>query len=195
MNTETIEPTERLLDTFRAAVNVEIPNIELVPPTSAMAAKITALFEGDGDVFTIFNYEKSQMKIFVKGIEKADAINLLINHKFKFGEQTLTITIVSVAENGKVEELEPPDYDLSLEGMFNLFQIAFKGNPYVKGYQKIHDPFFSCDYYIILTSREACRIKDDNASSPKGYTCELACDIMKEIFDIPGYILPSTLCW
>ena len=83
--------------------------------------KITKLFGEDPDIRVIFNEEEYHIQLFVKGDQKANAINELLPDMVEFGNVTVKISVIP--ENIEFNSNE------------EIIKAAFKGNPvfsYVK---------------------------------------------------------------
>ena len=78
-------------------------------PVTYCACKIASFFAGDPDVFTSFNYLKSELRILVKGDKKAGAINALIKHEHVLGSMKLLVTVTHVKDGGEWEDLKMVD--------------------------------------------------------------------------------------
>lgn len=97
------------------AMETDFGNVSLVSPWVDFFYKVSALFHEDPDVAVIFNNEKYELVLLVKGADKAEAIQKLIGTERKLGDRIVKITV----NTAKYADLTKADY----------IRKAFAGNP------------------------------------------------------------------
>lgn len=76
---------------------------------------------------------------------------------------------------------------------FNLLTVAFTGNKIISKTQVIVDEWFGKTYYFVQASKVAKAFYVDNISSPTGNDAALPETLIKYGFNLPSYVLVSTL--
>lgn len=198
MKNITIDENSSLLIRLRGSNKGEcgsempVEQVELYPPTTYQAKKIAAFFDGDKDVFTHFNFNKSLLTVYVKGIEKAEAVGFLLKRKFEFGGLTLDVKVVQVIDGGPMEEVPTPTYTITTAALLKYIETMMKGNKFEGDALTYTDPLYQKTYYFYEFAPVVCSYGVDDISNPHGFQSALAVDVFKDIFDVESNILLST---
>ena len=198
MKNISIDENSELLEQLRASnkgeppVNVNGGCVGLFPPTTYEAKKITAFFDGDKDVFTHFNFDENLLIVYVKGIEKAEAVGFLLKRKFEFGSLTLNVKVIQVIDGGPAEWLPAPTHTVTTAALLQYIETMMKGNKFEGDALTYTDPVFHKTYYFYEFAPVVCSYGVDDISNPHGFQSALAVDVFKEIFNFGNAILLST---
>lgn len=170
---------------FKASKEGE--SLKLCPPITEFAAKVDAFFARDPDVYTIFSYDSRKLKVYVKGMKKAEAIGWLLPHNLpsRF-PANIGIEVYRVLENGELEEIPKPTYDVTPSAVAQFAFNMMKGSGIDCEYNSWHDPIMEVDHHFFEFDPVAIKFKNDNLGQPYGYTTMLAADLARELFDFPG---------
>jgi hypothetical protein len=139
------------------------------PPWITHIHYIEHIFGDDPDVTVKSNEELRQVRLFVDGQDKADAIAKLIKKKIAFGDETLTIEVVPCND----------------ETLASTVRKAFAGNEAVS---RIIDrsgsavPFYD-DRVFVLFKPEVVQFYNDNLTDFYGNENTLYHLIAREVFD------------
>lgn len=68
--------------------------LQLVSPWANYYQELNAFFRGDPDVTVVYDEQETEVKIYVRGNEKAAAIDELLPSSREFGTVTLKITVI-----------------------------------------------------------------------------------------------------
>ena len=170
---------------FKASKEGESP--KLCPPVAEFAAKVDAFFSRDPDVYTIFSYDASKLKVYVKGMKKSEAIGWLLPHNLpsRFPVD-IGIEVYRVLENGELEEIPKPTYDVTTSAVVQFAVDMMRGSGIDCEYNSWHDPIMEVDHHFFEFYPVAIKFKNDNLGQPYGYTTMLAADLARELIDFPG---------
>ena len=143
-------------------------NIKLSAPWVTYFRKLEALFGEDPDIDVRLDEDKYIITLYVKGNDKADALNQLLPYKKEFGGVTVGINVVPANED-----------DLSKE---DLFSIAFRGNP-AFSYMTSIDGILSNRFTYVVFKNKVVQFYNDNLGDVHGFCSTLYQDLAKEIFE------------
>ena len=130
---------------------------------------VKALFGEDKDVKIKFDENNLDLKLFVSGKKKADAISKLLPTGKTFGNVTLKITVIP--EN--LEAIEKPA---------DVFEAAFEGNPVLSDTVTISGVYENPVTYIVFDKR-VVQYWNDNLGDPHGNRSTLYETLAEEVFD------------
>lgn len=109
--------------------------LQLVSPWINFYHEVNAFFQYDRNVTVIFDEEETEVKLYVNGNEKAEALSELLPDIRKFGNVTLRVSVILANDNPASCYNRSPKtprsrrgYDSSTETE-GLFFTAFSGNP------------------------------------------------------------------
>lgn len=129
--------------------------------------KIDALFGCDPDITVKYDEEEKEVKLLVKGTDKADALYALLPNEVKFGNEVLRIKICPANESISLSE---------------AFARAFIGNPLFKHAFDIHPEGSSNAFTFVMFKPEVIQYWNDNLGDPHGIVTTLAQDLAKDVF-------------
>ena len=138
--------------------------VSLSSPWSIYFRQVQALFKKDPSVQVELDYDTPELKIYVVGAEKADALTKLLPKKKEYGDVTLIIYVIPAI---RIDE------DLK-----DVFEKAFRGNEAFV--DTVHLESFQQDY--ILFKKEVVQYFDDDLSDAHGICSTLYQDLAKDVF-------------
>lgn len=144
--------------------------VKLAPPWITLFNEIKAMFGNDPDITVEYNEDNNDIRLYVNGQEKADAITQLLPTERKYGNVVVKVTVVPANKLGK-EKL-------------SLFRKAFEGNP-AFSYVKDIPGVFSVSYVVF--KNKVVQFFDDNLGDINGNRSTLYEEIARDIFeDVAG---------
>ena len=143
--------------------------VALQAPWILCFRRLKQLFQYDSDVQVERGNNDEEIKLYVKGTHKAEALNQLLWKEKQFGNITVKITIIPDNEDVEATYTE-------------LFEDAFKGNPVFRFGKHVSGQLGTFDF-IVFTAIPA-QYYSDNLFDYKGCTTELFEDMAKDIFDV-----------
>ena len=151
-------------------------NAKISPPWVEYWGKLLTLFGDDPDISMDFEEEKKEIKMYVNGADKADALTRLLEPEIDFGGVKLLITVI------------PSNEEVS-DAM--LIEHALKGNPHVT--QFIHgDPSKPFSFNYVMFRKEVAQFNNDNMGDPYGNTSCLYADLARELLGSDKDVMYST---
>lgn len=151
----------------------ESNNTCIISPWAEHAKKIEALFENDPDVRVEYNNDVPEVKLYVIGTDKAQAIGKILPESVNFGNINLEITVI-------------PDNDIRSASPDVLFRTAFLGNPAFSFATTIGGLTSNTFTYVVFKP-EVVQYHNDDISDVYGNRSTLYQQLAKEVSnDIPG---------
>lgn len=145
-------------------------NVKLSPPWIVFYEEIEALFREDPAVKVDYDGDTNEIKLYVEGAEKADALTQLLPAEKTFGNITVKVTVIPA-------NMEGPS-------RLQLFQKAFEGNP---AFVYIHESSGIFDFDYVVFKAKVVQYESDNTGDLNGLTSTLYQDIAKDVFeDVSG---------
>ena len=146
--------------------------VKLSSPWVTYFNEIKALFSEDPDIKVIFDEESKtpEVKLYVNGQKKVDALEKLLPKEKVFGNVIVRTTIIPA-------NLEDP----ANEDMVQLFSDAFAGNPVLSRIKSVAGDFsFNADYLVF--KKKVVQFFNDDLSDVDGKCSTLYQDIAKDVF-------------
>lgn len=144
--------------------------LKLSPPWNTFVSELKALFGEDPDIEIQYEDGDYEVKLYVAGDAKADALAQLIPAERVYGNVVLKVTIVPANKNG-IDEA-------------SLIEAAFKGNPVLKEMLRLKTPFGEYDYAVFR--KQVVQFFNDDMTDPHGNKSTLYEDIAKDVFGDTG---------
>jgi len=145
--------------------------VTMSAPWTIYSQQIAALFEKDSAVNVVFDGETKDLKLYVKGQAKAEALEKLLPAEKDFGGVKLKITVIPANE-----EMTP----------IELIRNAFSGNPALEEIITGDNPMTS-DFNYVIFRREVVQYWADNLGDANGVVTTLYQDLAREVLgDFPG---------
>lgn len=138
---------------------------KLSSPWTIFYRQVEALFIEDPAVTVIFDEEAVELKIYVEGATKAEAIEALLPSEKVFGNVTVKISVIP-SNVGNMDRI-------------SLIQKAFEGNPALK--EIISGELFTTPIHYVVFEKEVVQFFVDNLSDAHGVYSTLYQDLAKEI--------------
>lgn len=147
--------------------NLENAKIKLAPPWIEYVNKLTALFAKDPSIKIVYDNGENEVKLYVDGQAKADALTQLLPATKEFGNVVLKITVVPANK---------------LKSVIDLYRAAFDGNDAFVESWTAQGVFTNPITYIIF-KKEVVQFYNDNLGDAHGNMSTLYQDIAKDIFE------------
>lgn len=158
--------------------------LQLVSPWVNYYHEMNAFFKKDRNVTVVYDEEETEIKLYVEGAEKADALTKLIPASREFGNVTLKITIIPA-------NCEPANYETpyrrprySVRTLANetaaLFNIAFRDNPAFLFTERIS--LQTNDIIYVVFRNEVVQYYNDDLGDYHGQCSTLYQNIAADIF-------------
>lgn len=140
--------------------------LKLSPPWNTFVSELRILFAADPDVKIEYEDGSYEVKLFVEGEQKAEALARLIPAERVYGNVLLKVTVVPANKEEESDEA--------------LFRAAFDGNSAVDEIRNITTPYGDMSYVIF--KKEVVQFFNDELSDPHGYKSTLYEDIARDVF-------------
>ena len=141
--------------------------LNLSSPWMIFFREIEALFKDDPDITVAFDENINAIKLYVRNLEKADALGQILPKERTFGNVTVKVDVI-------------PANTLQ-EDRFVLFQKAFKGNP-AFAYAKTVEGTFGLMLNFVVFRKKVVQFFTDNLKDIAGNQSTLYQDIATDIF-------------
>jgi len=145
-------------------------NTKLSPPWLNYVNEIKALFGRDPEISILYDDNANEVKLYVEGGDKANALAIILPPEKHFGNVTLKITVVP-ANDG-----EPTSAD--------LVAAAFRDNPVLDDVCVVQTPFGEMSFAVF--AKEVVQYYNDDLTDINGLKSTLYEDIARDVFDIDG---------
>jgi len=141
-------------------------NLKLSPPWVTYVSELKALFGEDPDIRIEYRDDTYEVKLFVDGADKADALSELLPAQRVYGNVVFSTTVAPA--NG----LET--------GTAGLIEKAFKGNPALSDIMCVPTPFGEMQY--VMFRKKVVQYYNDELCDPHGNVSTLYEDIARDVF-------------
>lgn len=141
--------------------------LKLCSPWINYYREIEALFGADKDINIVFDEENYILKLFVNGVEKAEALARLLPAEREFGSVTVKTEVIPANPMG--------------DSIGNVYKAAFKNNPVLVNFETIETPFGTMNYAVF--SNDVVQYPNDNIGDINGLRSTLYQEIAKDVFN------------
>ena len=141
--------------------------MNLTAPWIVFCREIEALFNNDKDIVLKFDEESKEIKLFVKGEAKANALTKILPMTRTFGNVTVTVSVIP-SNQGKTTTIRD-------------FEVAFEGNPALAYTKEVERVVGGSHDYIVFQNK-VVQFFNDDISDINGYKSTLYQDIAKDVF-------------
>lgn len=152
--------------------------IKLSAPWITFYRKVEAMFKYDPDVNVVFDAENYNLKLFVFGNEKAEAIQKLLPPKKVFGEIEMFINVYPSNGEEKTNSGKSRKYRAYQMGVFDT---AFADNP-AYCYEMNASSELPFDIHYVVFAKRVVQYYNDDIGNVNGVCSTLYQDIAKDIF-------------
>ena len=152
--------------------------VKLSAPWIIFYRKVEAMFKYDPNVNVVFDAENYNLKLFVYGTEKAEAIQKLLPSKKIFGEIEMLITVVRSNPEIKMSNGKTRRYHMYHN---DIFDEAFEGNP-AYCYEANASSELPFDIHYVVFAKRVVQYYNDDIGNVNGVCSTLYQDIAKDIF-------------
>ena len=150
--------------------------IKLSPPWVIFYRELVAMFGEDPDIRIEYDVDENEVKLFVNGTEKADALTQLLPVEKEFGNVVLTITVIPA--NNTMKKID-------------VYRKAFEGNP-VYSYAASVEGIMTNSVNYVIFKNQVCQYWADNLGDINGNKSDLYENIARDIFEDKEGIFFST---
>ena len=166
-----------------------MPKLQLVSPWINFYHELQAFFRNDRDVTVIFDEEETEVKLFVNGTDKADALTKLLPESKKFGSVTLKITVVPANAEPRCRSTPYRRRSYAVQRYMNetqeLFSNALCFNPAFAFTDKVD--LQTNEIIYVVFRNEVVQYYNDDLGDYYGQCSTLYQNIAADIFNpIPG---------
>lgn len=144
--------------------------LKLSPPWNTFVSELKALFADDPAVIVKYDEGNYEVKLFVTGERKAEALSKLIPSERVYGNVLLKVTVVPANMDAESDE--------------DLFRAAFEGNLAVNEIKGVTTPFGDLSYVVFR--KEVVQFYNDELSDIHGNKSTLFEDIARDVFGDSG---------
>lgn len=141
--------------------------LKLSAPWIIFYKEIEAMFKFDPAVKVIYDEDKNEVKLYVEGAQKADALTQLLPTEKAFGNVVMKITVVPANKLKAVKE--------------GLYEAAFEGNSALS-YVRSATGIFTNPITYVVFKKEVVQFWTDDLGDINGLRSTLYQDIAKDIF-------------
>lgn len=141
-------------------------DVRLSSPWAIYFRQVQALFAEDPAVKVVFDENANELKLYVEGASKAEAIEKLLPTEMTFGNVVMKITVIP-ANNVNEDKL-------------TLISTAFEGNPALSDI--VSKELFGKPIIYVLFRKEVVQYFNDDLSDAHGICSTLYQDLAKEVF-------------
>ena len=146
----------------------KMSNVKIQAPWYEYFAEVNALFKEDPDVNVTYDDSKYELKLYVNGVKKADALKQIFPEKKSFGNIVMKIMVIPA--------------NIKYEGNpISLFKDAFENNPAVVNIVSGDNPVTSTMNYIVF-KKKVVQYFNDNLGDINGNMSTLYENIARDIF-------------
>lgn len=142
--------------------------MSLAAPWTTYVSELEAMFAGDLDISIVYDECAHEVKLYVNGEKKADALTKILNSEVTFGNVTLKITVIPA--NCKNEE-----------DILDCFRDAFEGNPAMTRVIPVTSPLGT--HRFVMFRNKVVQFYNDQLDDPYGNKYTLYQEIAKDIFN------------
>ena len=140
--------------------------VKLSSPWENLYHEITAMFGKDEDIKIVINDDEKEVRLYVTGQDKADALTTLLPGEYQFGNVVVNIEVIP--SNEKLTKAQ-------------LYRKAFDGNPVFAFAQSVEGIMTNPIHYVVF-AREIATYFCDNLHDIYGNINTLYENIAKDLF-------------
>ena len=140
--------------------------VKLSSPWENLYHEITAMFGRDEDIKNVINDDENEIRLYVTGQDKADALTALLPSEYQFGNIVVNVEIIP--SNEKLTKSQ-------------LYRKAFDGNPVFSFAQSVEGIMTNPIHYVVF-AREVVTYFNDNLHDIYGNINTLYENIAKDLF-------------
>lgn len=154
--------------------------VNLIAPWNEYYEELVAFFAEDPEVTILYDEEAKNIKVLVRGQNKAEALTYLLNSEVDFGEVKLLITVVPANEVKKdIKQFfknanDGEDYKLE-------YRHALNGNE-LFSYTRTIENVMGFNAVFVVFQKKVVQYYNDNLGDLNGMKSTLAEEIARDIF-------------
>lgn len=143
--------------------------LQLSPPWDIHYQKIMAMFGQDSDVHIVYDRDELEIKLYVEGNKKAEALSELLLNEVDFGGNCLRIVVIP--SNVVCDYMSE-----------NKYYTAFQSNPAFRYARTYRQAFASNDLTYVVFANKVVQYFTDSLGDIHGLCSTLYQEIAKDIF-------------
>lgn len=146
--------------------------LKLSSPWEIFYKEIQAMFSEDPCVHVVFDEDNYEVRLYVDGTAKADALSQILTSGKVFGNVSVNVTVI-------------PSNNTTASGVYpvaKLYQAAFEGNRALS-YIRVVDGIFTNDLCYVVFKNKVVQYFNDDLGDANGLCSTLHQELAKDIFE------------
>ena len=168
--------------------------LDLANPVTLAANRIKALIDQIPGLSAAYDYEEKTLTVYVSDFDKGIPLKMLLRRKHDVGGG-LVLNVKAYDVSGvEPEELTPPTWTITDEGMFNNAKALLKGFKYAgfePEFTEIKMPKSKDVFRFIEFSPLAMFYDADTLQNPYGVAAEFPADLFKFAFNCDKFMVST----
>lgn len=168
--------------------------LDLANPVTLAANRIRTLLDKIPGISTAFDYESKTLTVYVADFDKGIPVKMLLKRKHDVGGG-LVLNVKAYDVSGvEPEELTPPTWTITDEGMFNNAKTILRGFKYAgfkPEFSEIKMPKSKDVFRFIELAPLAMFYDADTLQNPYGVAAEFPADLFKFAFDCDRFMVST----
>ena len=168
--------------------------LDLANPVTIAANRIKALIDQIPGMSAAYEYEEKTLTVYVSDFDKGIPLKMLLRRKHDVGGG-LVLNVKAYDVSGVVpEELTPPTWTITDEGMFENVKILLRGFKYAgfePEFTEIKMPKSKDVFRFIELAPLAMFYDADTLQNPYGSVAEFPADLFKLAFDCNSFMVST----
>ena len=168
--------------------------LDLANPVTLAANRIKALIDHIPGLSAAYEYEEKTLTVYASDFDKGIPLKMLLRRKHDVGGG-LVLNVKAYDVSGtEPEELTPPTWTITDEGMFNNAKTLLKGFRYAgfeSEFTEIKTPKSKDVFRFIELAPLAMFYDADTLQNPYGVAAEFPADLFKLAFDCDRFMVST----
>ena len=162
--------------------------LHLASPWILYYQKMKALFGEDPDIHIVLDDKEMELKIYIDGEDKAEALEKILPNEQSWGDISLKTVVIPANKEGYMCVKYP-----KLTSWENIFRTVFHTNPHFSHCVYV-DGIFNNGLTYVIFENEVIQYYSDDLGDVNGITSVLAEDLARQLFkDIDGVFYCTNL--
>lgn len=168
--------------------------LDLANPVTLAANRIRTLLDQIPGISTAFDYEEKTLTVYVSDFDKGIPVKMLLRRKHDVGGGLVLNVKAYDVSSVDPEELTPPTWTITDEGMFNNAKTILRGFKYAgfePTFTEIKIPKSKDIFRFIELAPLAMFYDADTLQNPHGVAAEFPADLFKFAFDCDRFMVST----
>jgi len=174
--------------------NQQNKKLDLANPVTLAANRIKAMIDRIPGLSAAYDYEEKTLTVYVSDFDKGIPVKMLLRRKHDVGG-SLVLNVKAYDVSGiEPEELTPPTWTITDEGMFNDAKTILRGFSYAgfePEFTEIKMPKSKDVFRFIELAPLAMFYDADTLQNPYGVSAEFPADLFKFAFDCDRFMVST----